>query len=347
MACFCKTTVSTLALTLPSISLSESLTFSLTGAAQIGAMARLLMSLGLPALPWNPDPAWLQLQLPTISLSASATATLTLFAQLQATLGLLGIDLSLGASAFANLAASVSARLSMLLSLGLPFNAGPFVQMSAALQACAQITAALSLNLFAPININMSIWANFILQLKLLLPILSLVAQLNLTGNISAQLSAMLKLMLGIPMPKIPIAQLNLMASLTATLSALAQIKLSLGLDPLSISLPALKLMVTEKIQATIALVESVLGMSFSAALQLMASLQFCPTLLATPLNVRLAANLNFPPLNWNFPAIGSLPILSIGLPIAAFVAQLKAALNLNMNLSPCMTGCDMAALGL
>jgi hypothetical protein len=348
MVCFCKDTASTLALTLPSLSVDAD--FSLTAAEQIGAMAKLLMSLGLPAAPWNPDPSWLQLQLPTVSLNPSAMATLTLFAQLKASLALLGLDPTtpFGVSAFAELSASIAARLSMLLSLGLPINAGPFAQMSAALQACAQITAALSMDLFAPITINMSLWSNFLLQLRLILPVLSLVTQLNLdlTADISAQLSLALKLMLGIPMPKLPIADLTLMSSLTSTLSAISQIKLSLGIDPLSISLPALKLMVQEKIQATMALVESALGMSFSAALQLMASLQVCPTLLATPLNVRLAANLNFPPLNWNIPAIASLPVLSIGLPIAAFVAQLKAALNLNMALSPCMGGCDMAALG-
>jgi hypothetical protein len=218
--------------------------------------------------------------------------------------------------------------------------------MAAALQACAQITAALQLNLFAPVNINMSLWADFILQLRLLLPVLSLVAQLNLTENVSAQLSLMLKLMLGIKMPTIPIPSLTLMASITSILNAMAQIKLSLGIDPFSISLPALKLMVEERIQATIALVESVLGMSFHLALQMIAKLQFCPTLLATPLNVRLAANLNFP-INWNIPMIADLPVLSLGLPIASFAARLQAALNLNMALSPCMAGCDMAALGL
>jgi hypothetical protein len=94
-------------------------------------------------------------------------------------------------------------------------------------------------------------------------------------------------------------------------------------------------------------MVESMLGMSFSAALQFLVKLQLGPTLIATPLNIRLAANLALPPINWSVPAISSLPVLSLGLPIAAFMAQLKAALNLNLALSPCMGGCDMAALGL
>jgi hypothetical protein len=93
-------------------------------------------------------------------------------------------------------------------------------------------------------------------------------------------------------------------------------------------------------------MVESLLGISFSAALQLLAKLQLGPTFIATPLNIRLAANLALPPINWSIPGIASLPVLSLGLPIAAFMAQLKAALNLNMALSPCMGGCDMKALG-
>jgi hypothetical protein len=349
MACFCKDTVSMLALTLPSLSVSASLSasLSLSAAAQIGAMARLMMNLGVN---FNPDPAWLQIQFPTISLSASAMATLSAFAQLQAMAGLLGLNLttSLGVSAFAELATSVAARLSAILSLGLTFNPGPWAQMSAALTACAQIQAALKLNLFAPMNINVSLWANFLAQLQLILPMLSIIAQLglNVTGNISAQLSLILKLMLGIPMPQLPPMALTMMASLTSTLTAIAQIKLSLGIDPLAIGLPAVHLMVQERIQATISMVESLLGMSFSAALQFLAKLQLGPTLIATPLNIRLAANLALPPINWSIPAMGSLPVLSLGLPIAALMAQLKAALNMNLALSTCMAGCDMKALG-
>lgn len=344
MVCLCKDTVSMLALTLPSLSVSESLSLSM--AAQLGEMARLAMNLGIG---FNPDPAWLQIQFPTISLSAGAMATLSAFAQLQATMGLLGLNLntSLGASGFADLSASVGARLSALLNLGLSINPGPWSQLAAALQACAQIQAALQLNLFAPINLNMQAWGGFLMQLQLLLPVLSLVAQLGLSGNISAQLSMALKLMLGIPMPTLSTAALTLMASLTSTLTAVAQIKLALGIDPLSIGLPALHLMVQERINATVSMVESMLGMSFSAALQLMAKLQLGPTMIASPLNVRLAANLQFPPINWQIPMMATLPVLSIGLPIAAFMAQLRAALNLNMALSPCMAGCDMAALGL
>jgi hypothetical protein len=335
-----------LALTLPSLSVSASLSASLSLAAQIGEMARLMLNLGVG---FNPDPAWLQIKFPTISLSASAMATLSAFVQLQATMALLGLNLttSFGASAFADLSASVAARMSAILSLGLSINPGPWLQLSAALQACAQIQAALKLNLFAPININMSVWANFLLELQLILPMLSIVAQLGLTGNISAQLALALKIMLGIPMPKLPTASLTLMASLTTTLTAIAQIKLALGIDPLAIGLPAVHLMVQERIQATVSMVESMLGMSFSAALQFLAKLQLGPTMIASPLNVRLAANLQLPPINWQIPMMASLPVLSIGLPIAAFMAQLKAALNLNMALSPCMAGCDMAALGL
>ena len=372
MVCFCKESASSLAQTLPSLSVSasESLSFSLAAADQVSALARLLMSRGLPATQWNPDPSWLQLELPAAPLNANAMATLTAFAQLQATAAPMGMNLTTapGARAFAELSASIAARVSVLATMPIPVNAAPYAQLAATLQACAQVAAALSMNtnLLASLsasasaanassaglpasalsnaspNTNMSLWAGFVAQMRALLPVLPLVAQLNLSGDISAQLSQALKAMLSIPMPQMPIASLTLMSSLTSTLAAMAQIRQTLGVDPLSVGLPTLKAMVEDKIQATIRMVESLLGMPLSAVPQLLAPLQVCPALVATPTNVSLAASLNFPPINWNIPPIGSLPILSTGLPIAAFVTQLRAALGLNMALSPCMAGCDM-----
>lgn len=346
MACFCKDSVSSLALMLPSLGLQASAAASLdvTAAAQVGELARLLLRIGMP---WHPDPVWLQIKLPTLSLSANAMATLTAFAQLQATAMLLGLNLTtpVGARAFADLSASVAARLNALLKLGISLNPAPWAQMSAALQACAQIQAALKVNFLAPLNINVAVWGPFLGQLQMLLPVLTLMAQLNLTGNFSAQLSAALKVMLGIPMPTLPPLALSFMASLTATMTALAQIRMSLGVDPLQVGLPAIRLMVQERVQATVRLVENVLGMPFPAVLKLVAGLPMLPTVIGTPLNVRMAAALQLPPMNWNIPMMASLPVLSLGLPIAAFSAQLKTALNLPINLSPCMGGCDAAAL--
>jgi hypothetical protein len=69
---------------------------------------------------------------------------------------------------------------------------------------------------------------------------------------------------------------------------------------------------------------------------------------MAPPAVVNAAVRINAAALasiNWNIPAMASLPILSLGLPVAAFTEQLNAALSLRASAVPCGSQCDAAAL--
>lgn len=181
---------------------------------------------------------------------------------------------------------------------------------------------------------------------------IALSAQLgiDLSADFAAQLSAALRVMLQIRLPGFPMASLQLMASLTAALSAVAQLRVGLGIDPLALGLPAVRLMVAERLQITAAAVQSGLGLSLSVLLDLLGllpRLEFSASLMAPPAVVSAALSINAQALaaiNWDVPVAASLPVLGIGLPVVAFTAQLDAALGLSAAISPCVI-CDAAAL--
>jgi hypothetical protein len=360
MVCFCKHTMTRLQIALPALSESASLSASASFSASasvsaLGALAAWLAKNGLPASPWQPDPAWREVQLPRPTLNASAVATLQAFAQLHALAGSLGMNLMVPAqaTAFARLAATLNARLTALSGqLGAPINAAAWIQLSAALSASAQVSAAARLGLFLPgmalppMGPPLSLWRAFLSALRDLLPIIAIATQLklDLSANLSEQLAPMLRIMLRIPMPAMS-ATASLMASLTAALSAVAQLRATLGIEPLEAGLPAVRAMVSEHVSATVSLVEQSARCNLGELLGLLPKIEYCPSLMAPPAVVNAAVALNLPPLTWQVPAMASLPVLSVGLPVASFCAQLKAALSLQAALAPCGSGCDAAAL--
>ena len=361
MSCMCKKTMSALFVALPQIGISAQASASMNIAlsADLQALARLLAAMGLPAPPWTPNPAWLNLQLPRLALNASAMATISAFAQLRAdVLAQFGIDLLIPgqAAAFARLAATLQARLAAMLAvnahLGLASTA--WMQLAASLSASLQVQEALNLGLLPspPPIPQMSLWREFLALLASLLPIIAVSSQLglNMSANISAQLAMAVRAMLQIRLPVFPPASLALMASITASLSAIAQLRASLGIDPLALGLPAVHLMVSERVALTARAVQTATGMPLPSLLSLLNLLprpDFSPALMATPATVAAAMNINATALaavNWQVPAIASLPVLSVGLPVTAFAAQLNAAMGLSASAALCAT-CDSAAL--
>jgi hypothetical protein len=352
MVCFCKDAMGKLQLTLPKLDVAADASLALDMAMDMQLLANWLGQFGLPAAPWEPDEAWLDLELPTLSLSASAMATLSAFAQLRVGALGLGIDLLVPgqANAFARLAATLSARLSAMLSTSLSLNAGAWTQLSATLTAVAQVQAALQLGIFPspPAGPPLALWRPFLIRLRALLPMIAISGQLGLSmsANLAAELGAMLRLMLRVPMPTmLPSLSLSLMASLTAGLSAIAQLKLSLGIDPLAVGLPAVRLMVAERVTATANAIQQSFGLSLPNLLAMLPRIEYCPTLMAPPAVVNAAIALNLPPISWQVPAVADLPVLSLGLPVVAFTTQLSAALDISPSLSPCGAICDAASV--
>jgi hypothetical protein len=354
MVCLCKSAMAQLQLALPQLDVSASV--EIAAAADIGVLAGWLAQFGLPAAPWEPDIAWLDVQLPTISLSASAMATLSAFAQLRAMALALGLDLLVPtqALAFTRLVATLDARLSAMLSAMLSSGASPLIdasawmQLSATLTATAQVEAALQLGLFPqpPPGPPLALWRPFLASLRPLLPMIAITGQLgiSLSADLAIELGAMLRPMLQIQLPPMPAASLSLMASLTASLAAIAQIGLSLGIAPLEVGLPEVRLMVAARVSATVSAIEASLGLSLPNLLAILPQIPYCPTLMAPPAVVSAAMSLNLPALNWQVPVATDLPVLRVGLPSLAFAAQLNAALGISAALGPCPI-CDAAAL--
>jgi hypothetical protein len=351
MVCFCHQTMG--GLPLPQLNASAELSLS-AQASLLAKLAAWLGGLGLPAAPWTPNPSLINLSLPTPQLSASAMATISAFAQLRAdVLAQFGLDLLVPgqANAFLRMVATLQARLSAMAGLGLGFGSGisAWGQLAATMSAVAQVQAAAQLGLFVPGPPAPSLapWQPFLISLRALLPLIAASGQLglSLSENFAAQLSAMLRTMLQIQMPSLPLPSIS--ASLTAALSAIAQLRASLGIDPLAVGLPGVQAMVAAKVSETANLVMQQTGLSLPVLLLRLPQLEFCPTLLAPPAVVSAAASINAQALaamNWQVPAVSAIPLLNVGLPMTALAMQLKAALNITPSLSPC-GACDAAAL--
>ena len=336
MSCFCKVGLANLTATLPSLDLPLP---SLPGANLALSLAAQLGSLGLPALPWAPDPLWLDLEIPKIALSASAMATLSALANLRATvMATLGLDLAVAAqaTAFARLAATMSAHLPDLSLPGISLGLNTLIQLGSLNFAIDQIRLAMSLNLFLPSLPAFQLpalpqWRVFLSAMFSLLPVISVALQMNiaLDASFAANLAASIRPLLSLQLPAV---DLSAALTLTGALAAVASLQLSLKINPLKISLPALQAMIAAKLE----LIPPSLTLP---------SLPYCPTLMITAPVVSLAASIPMPTLtavaNWQVPSLTAIAALSIGLPTVG----LAAAFPLAISASPCGAICDAASV--
>ncbi len=363
MGCFCHATLGPLTLALPQLNLSEQLV--LPGAAVPLRLSAWLSARGMPALPWQPDPNWLNLPLPRLQLNIQAVATISAMAQLRAqVLAQFGIDLLIpGQSrALARIVATMNARIAAIASLHPNFNPLGWIQLNTLNSAIDQVQLALQAGLFAPsANLMLSLtmpgglpmlqWRGFLSLLRLLAPMIAACAQLNVTET--AQLSAALRSMAQLRLPALVAPQL--VANLTAALTAMTQLQASFGVSPLRLGFPALVARVQAKLALLLPALSAALGINLSGGnllatvlaelLALLPNLPALPTTFATPAVVQAALRAQaMASLNWQVPAM--LPALQIGLPACHFAVQLQAALGINAVLpSPCASGCDAARI--
>lgn len=353
MSCFCRNSLGALELALPSLNISASL--NVPSAKIALSLSSWMGARGLPALPWAPDLAWLELELPRLSLSATAMATISAFAQLQMdVMAQFGIDLTIHAqaTAFARLVATANARLSAMVGMGLGVNLGPWQALASLNFAIGQLEAALSMGLFA--NLSMyGAWPDFrafLLALRALLPLIAATLQMKLNLSATASLSASIRAMLAIKMPVMASANLALMAQLTASLSAVASLSASLGLPVLKLGFAGVEAMLSARLALLLPQLSAALNLNLELPnlLALLPALPYCPTLAITPAVVSAAMSLDataVAAMNWQVPAISALPLLSLGLPVCALTASLSAALNINAALNAPCPICDAAAV--
>lgn len=363
MGCFCHATLGPLTLALPQLNLSEQLV--LPGSAVPMRLSAWLSARGLPALPWMPEPNWLNLPLPRLQLSMQAVATISAMAQLRAqVLAQFGLDLLMPgqARAFARIVATMNARLSVIANLHANFNPLAWLQLSMLNNAIDQVQLALQAGLLVPApslmlsltlpgGLPMPHWSGFLALLRALAPMIAACAQLNISLSETVQLSAALRMLAQLRLPALVAPQL--MASITAALSAVAQLQASLGLttSPLRLGFPALVLRVQAKLALLLPALSAQLGINLSGGggsliaelLALLPNLPVLPTTLATSAVVQAAMRAQaLASLNWQVPAM--MPALQIGLPACNFALQLHAALGISAVLpSPCASGCDAA----
>jgi hypothetical protein len=375
MGCFCHRAVAPLSAKLSlMVSLSASVGAPSVSPKQLiaeelaAAIARWLAAHGLPAEPWQPDPAWLSAPpLPRPRLSLTALATLASLAQLRAqVLAQLGLDLLVPAqaAAFARIVATLAARLPLLPPVVPP---AALVKLAAQAEAVAQVTAALEAGLLAPpppllqaLNapacLPMQAWREFLRALRALLPLIALSRQLGLPLDPSfpAALAPMLRVLRSIALPSLPPAELSAMAALSATLSAVARLQAMFGLDPVA-EFAQVQAMATARLAAMVRLLPPALSPLMRAPnpLALLESLlpkvPFCPTQLAPPPVVMCALSASPPAieaLDWQVPEIAQIPILRVGPLACALVAQVQATVSFNPVLpAPCGSGCDAARI--
>jgi hypothetical protein len=350
MVCFCKNTASDLAQVLGSLDVQDD-----PGASDdmqaVLSLGDWLTGVGQPAAPFVQDSSWLDLSLPVPSLSASAIATISAIATLRAqVMAQLGIDLLVPgqATAFVRLAATLATRLDAMASLNLSLGVGAWSKLAAVAKAASDVQQAISQGVFepAPPSQDNAQWETFGSQLKPLLPLLSLSTQLglNLSASFTAELSAMIGAIVKVQMPQLPVPAINLMATLSASLTAIAQLKLALGVDPIEAGFAEARAMVTAQVTAV---AQSSGGLP--DLLALLPELDVPPDLsFVTAANVSAAMSVNataLAALNWQVPSAVSLPVVSVGLPIASLSAQLSAAFGLSPSPRPCGGTCDAAAL--
>lgn len=367
MGCFCRASAASLALQLPALDVSASL--DLPGASLAMGLSAWLSARGLPAAPWQPDPAWLTLQLPMPRLSASAIATVSALAQMRAqVLAQFGIDLLIPSqvAAFARIVASLNARLAVQLGASADIDPLGWVQLANLNAAIDQIQLALNAGLLVPVpsaslmlsltmpgGIPIGQWGVLLRPLRLLAPLIAATLQLNVAIADTAAFAFALKALARISLPAL--AAPGAMASLSAALSATASLQASLGISPLALGLPAVRVQVQARLAALLAALSARFGLGLGLSLgnpaalladllALLPKLPVAPGNLATADVVQLALQAQaLAVLDWQVP---SLPSIQVGLSTATLALQMQASLGIRAVLAaPCGSGCDAASL--
>ncbi len=366
MSCFCRESLGPLP---PPI--------VLPGAALASALANWLGSRGLPASPWEPDPAWPALTaiLPQLPLNATAMATVSAFAQLRSMAqAQFGIDLTVAAQAkaFARLVATLNLRLTTLLADSASSGSGaataidprPWQSLASLSAAIAQLEAALAAELFSllPQFGPQPAHSQFVRAIRPLLPVISVAMQLNmdLGASLAVEIAAMIRAMLAVRVPALSSANLSLMAQMTSVFTAQATLQANLGVTPRHMGVAGIQDMLQIRLNALLPALESALRrnltlpavplqrMAIAELLNSLPALPYCPTNAVSQAVVTAAMTLNVQAvaaMNWQVPPVNAVALLQIGLPLCAFTAQAQAALAASLVAQAPCRQCDATAI--
>lgn len=302
-----------------------------------------------PAIPWHPDPAWLELKLPTLRMpAASLSVLLNLVMARQAILLAFKLDVLIAADLLKlqRIVLTLNLRTDLLTPLSLDWR--PWLALGSLLHQVTTVRLAITAGLFLPsLDLSGQVpltapWRGLLLQVKALAPLAAIAAtlKLNLADPAwSMQLAAIIRPLRLVLLPLL--AAPGLVLQLVAQVTAMAQLHLAFGPLPFPQLRAALVLRLQEVLQLLPPGIRLVNGQLLG-----MPNLLPNPSLILNAPTISAVAKLSATAqLNWQVPAFAQLPLLTVGAPVAALIAGWPA-LNVGsaIRLSPCGPLCDAAA---
>ena len=361
MGCFCRHIVVP-----PLPAFDASLAAELTVPPIVASLSAHLSARWLPAaLPWAPSPDWLHLQLPTLALSGQAVSTMMGLINARAALMLaFNLDPLLPAHQLqlTRIVATLNLRLPLLASLAADWQ--PWSALAMLNGQLDTIQAALTAKLFDPAHIQLNLalaasanspalpsWRALLSQLLALAPVLAMATMLKLDLTMPgalAQLSVTIRGLRSVTLPAL--AMPHVVMKLIARNDAVLRLQASLGALPFL----EMRLVVLAKLRAVLALLPPGLSVGATGSMLGMPMLLPNPSLLINAPTIAAAGRLSASVaagLNWSIPAGLTLPLLTVGAPVASLTTGLAgigvtadASVGLGpVRLTPCNAACDAA----
>ncbi len=301
-----------------------------------------LAARGLPAAPWQPDPAWLETPVPTPKLDASAVATLSGLANMRsAAQSQLGVDvLAPGTGiALARIVATMNARMAAITNVPDP---APWQKLAdqndAADRVIQQLGSSASTEEYAnPAGQPMAVWKPFLRQVRAMAPLIAATGQLDVSADdppaMPAAIATAVRSLRAVELP--PIDDPQTVARLIALSSAVTRLQQSLGADPVRDGFAAVQDAVARKVA------EAAERLADKGS---PANVPYCPSAIAPPAVVTAACSeggRQIAGIAWHVPPASSFPAIRTVSLTAALVAQITAATGTNpVRSSPC-SNCD------
>ena len=312
---------------------------------RLAAAAAWLAARWLPAEPWQPDPAWLEIDLPDLPMPAGHLAVMLALVQVRQDCQRdLGINLTVSAQAakVARIIATLNRRTP---DLALQLNTSPpWEALALQLDHAERVTLAARAGLFLPLPVEIvpvppiAVWQPLLLKIKALAPLIAIgqTPGLNLQlEGMPGLLAAMLREMLAISIP--PLDDLTTILRIIARFDAIARLQLGLGLNPCSVAFSQVKAAVDLRTAAAVALLPPGEFPAHPPNPGLLITADMIAAARAIPRAV-LAQ------LHWNVPRYDQLALLTTLVPVVKLVGLLRSCGIEAVCQSPCDAHCDARA---
>ncbi len=316
----------------------------------IEAVSHALSSRWLPpAIPWEPDPDWLQAELPTVPMSpATLAVVIRLIYTRKAIMLALKLDPLLPAhqTQLARIVATLNRRTPSLAPLAEDWR--PWAALARLNDQVDVVQKALAAKLFEQEQVEaepLAPWRPLLAKLKPLLPVVAVVNMLELDTRddpVTAlkSLTLTLRRLRKVVLP--PLARPQVIMQLIARNEAVARLESSIGALPFEV----LRDKVVQKLEAVQEQLPPGVLIGSTGQLEGMPPLEPNPSLIINAPTVAAAIRLNpvfVTGLNWNVSVDIDAPLLKVGEPVVALIKGNRLA-RAQVRSSPCDGNCDAAA---